>query len=92
MVKCVIIQPPTPMTPYEPFILNSLNVCIYAYHPFPPDPLKASMWVNRTYATVYIIQPLTPMTPYAPFILNSLNICIYAYIPSLMTPFGPLCD
>ena len=47
---------------------------------------------NRTYATVYIIQPLTPMTPYAPFILNSLNICIYAYIPSLMTPFGPLCD
>ena len=71
------------MTPYEPFILNSLNVCIYAYHPFPPDPLKASMWVNHTYATVYIIQPPTPMT---------LNICIYAYIPSLMTPYGPLCD
>ena len=80
------------MTPYEPFILNSLNVCIYAYHPFSPDPLKTSIWVNRTYAAVYIIQPLTPMTPYAPFILNSLNICIYAYIPSLMTPFGPLCD
>ena len=64
------------MTPYEPFILNRLNVYIYAYHPFPSDPLRASMLVYHTCADVYIIQLLTPMTPYEPFILNRLNIAM----------------
>ena len=64
------------MTPYEPFIINNLNVCIYAYNPFPSDPLRASMLVYHTCADVYISQPPTPLTPYEPFILNSLNIAM----------------